>query len=422
MIRFLIKGILRDRSRSLFPVIIVALGVSLTVFMFSWVQGAYDEIIQVNARYSTGHLKITTAAYDKESEQLPNDLALVHVDSLLMQIRAAYPDVSWHPRILFSALLDIPDENNETKAQGMVMGMGLDLRTNNEISILNLDQALVRGKLPSAPGQALVSEHLAKKLGVRPGQMVTIISSTMYNGLAVYNFTISGTFHLGLAVLDHGTLIADLGDVQEALEMEDAASEILGFLKSGYYDEHRVAEIKSAFMNNFSQNRDEFRPVLKTLEDQQMLRELLRVGKAAWGIIIGIFLTAMSIVLWNAGLMAGIRRYGEIGIRLAMGEDKGHIYRTMLVEAVIIAIIGSAIGTIIGLALSYYLQYHGLDISQFMKSSSFLMSNVLHARVTTTSYFIGFIPGILATILGTALSGIGIYRRQTAQLFKELEV
>jgi putative ABC transport system permease protein len=37
------------------------------------------------------------------------------------------------------------------------------------------------------------------------------------------------------------------------------------------------------------------------------------------------------------------------------------------------------------------------------------------------SFFIGFIPGLLATILGTSISGIGIYKRQTSQLFKELE-
>jgi putative ABC transport system permease protein len=51
-----------------------------------------------------------------------------------------------------------------------------------------------------------------------------------------------------------------------------------------------------------------------------------------------------------------------------------------------------------------------------------LISNILRARVTPLCYAIGFVPGLLATLLGTAVSGIGIYRRQTSQLFKELEV
>ena len=41
--------------------------------------------------------------------------------------------------------------------------------------------------------------------------------------------------------------------------------------------------------------------------------------------------------------------------------------------------------------------------------------------VTPLSFVIGFFPGMLATFFGTAISGIGIYKRQTSQLFKELE-
>jgi putative ABC transport system permease protein len=68
-----------------------------------------------------------------------------------------------------------------------------------------------------------------------------------------------------------------------------------------------------------------------------------------------------------------------------------------------------------------YLQVHGLDVSFLLKNSSMLISDVLRARVTPMSAVIGFLPGLGATLLGTLVSGIGIYRRQTAQLAKELE-
>jgi len=57
-----------------------------------------------------------------------------------------------------------------------------------------------------------------------------------------------------------------------------------------------------------------------------------------------------------------------------------------------------------------------------MQGSSIMMDNVLRTHVTAATYYIGFIPGILATLIGTAFAGVGIYRRQTASLFKELEV
>ena len=54
--------------------------------------------------------------------------------------------------------------------------------------------------------------------------------------------------------------------------------------------------------------------------------------------------------MWNAGLIGTLRRYGEFGVRLAMGESKGGVYRSLLAEAVIIGILGSIAGTILGLA------------------------------------------------------------------------
>jgi putative ABC transport system permease protein len=139
-------------------------------------------------------------------------------------------------------------------------------------------------------------------------------------------------------------------------------------------------------------------------------------------IVVIVFVFVMSIVLWNAGLMNGLRRYGEIGVRLAMGEPKGGIYRSMIFESICIGIAGSILGTAIGLGVSYWMQYTGLDFSSMLQKSTIFISSVVHARVTMTSYYIGFLPGLFASVLGTLFAGIGIYKRQTSQLFKELEV
>ena len=149
---------------------------------------------------------------------------------------------------------------------------------------------------------------------------------------------------------------------------------------------------------------------------------MLDLGASFGGVIIFIFVVAMSIVLWNAGLLGGLRRYGEVGLRLAMGENKTHVYYSMIMESVLIGLLGSVIGTVIGLSISYYLQTVGFDISDMMKNVTMMIPSVFRAHVTPQAYYIGFIPGLFSTVLGTSLAGIGIYRRKTAQLFKELEV
>ena len=82
MIKFLIKGLLRDRSRSLFPLLTVSVGVMLTVFMYCYLKGATLNITRASASFSTGHTKIMTRAYAEEQSQSPNDLAYIGVDQL----------------------------------------------------------------------------------------------------------------------------------------------------------------------------------------------------------------------------------------------------------------------------------------------------------------------------------------------------
>jgi len=140
-------------------------------------------------------------------------------------------------------------------------------------------------------------------------------------------------------------------------------------------------------------------------------------------IVTVVFMIAMSLVLWNAGLLGGLRRYGEIGIRLAIGEEKGHVYRSMIAESLMVGIAGTILGTAIGLGLSYLMQTKGLDISQFTKNATtaIMMPDIARARITPPDFYIGFIPGVISTVIGTMLSGVGIFKRKTAQLFKELE-
>tara|TARA_Y100001968_G_C18869052_1_gene486329 strand:- start:230 stop:523 length:294 start_codon:yes stop_codon:yes gene_type:complete len=96
----------------------------------------------------------------------------------------------------------------------------------------------------------------------------------------------------------------------------------------------------------------------------------------------------------------------------------------MISEALIIGLTGTIMGTGIGLAITYYVQEYGIDYTQgieALSNSSMVMPNVFYAQVTPDLFFIGFIPGVLATLLGTMLAGLGIYKREMAQLFKELE-
>ncbi len=423
MIRFLLKGLLRDRTRSLFPFLIVTAGVMLIVFLHAWLNGARSSMVDSAARFRTGHASVTTRAYAVDPDRAPNEYALLGVDTLLATLRTRYPDLAWTPRITFGGLLDIPDERGETREQLPVSGFGVDLLSTDspEWSILNIRPALVAGRAIRNHKEILITDELAHRLRVQPGQQATVISSTMDGSMAVANFTIAGTVRFGIAAMDRGTVLADLSDIQNTLDMENGASRIIGFFRDDLLHEQTAEKITGDFNASAGRIPGRFAPVMGTLRTQSGLSDILEYVKLFSNIIVAIFGFAMSVVLWNAGLTGSLRRYGEFGLRLAVGEEKGHVYRSMITESLAIGVAGSAAGTGLGLACAYTLQVHGFDISSMMQDSTMMLTDVIRAQIEPATFVIGLGPGILATFLGSAVSGIGIYRRQTSQLFKELE-
>ncbi|HRJ16499.1 MAG TPA: FtsX-like permease family protein, partial [Saprospiraceae bacterium] len=424
MIRFLIKGILRDPNRSVLPVLVISIGVFLSVLFSAWFSGVFSDMIRLNANFSTGHLKVMTRAYAENAEQMPNDLALLETGSLVADLQRQFPQLDWTQRIRFGGLLDVADAEGNTRAQGMAAGYAVDLFSpgSREAERMNIMPAIVEGRLPAQPGEALISDDFARRFKVGLGDTVTLFGSTMDGGMSFANFAVAGTVRFGMPVLDRGAIIVDITDAQSALDMQDAAGEVLGFFKSDQYEEAAALEVKTAFNARFQNDDDEFAPLMQRLNDQNGLEEYLVLSKSMSGIMIFVFIFAMSIVLWNTGLLGGLRRYNEFGIRLAMGEEKKRLFRSLIIESVVIGLAGSVLGTALGLSAAYYLQETGLDFGSAVQGGSMMMPTVFRAHIGAQTFYIGFIPGLFSMVLGNALSGLGIYRRKTAELFKELSV
>lgn len=424
MIQFLIKGILRDKNRSILPIIIITIGVTLTVLLSAYMKGALGGIADENARFDTGHVKVMTRAYEENKAQLPNDLAILEVDELVQKLEQDFPDVQWVKRTRFGGLLDFPDAEGNSKGQGPVLGTAINLldASSGEVERMQIEKSIVRGSLPKSAKEALVGDSFADKLGIKIGDEVTFFGTTMNGSMTFFAFQVSGTIRYGSAALDKGAMLIDITAAQEVLDMENGSGEVLGYLKEQVYLDDKAFAMAQQFNAEYATSEDEFAPIMQSLKQQNNLAEYLDYADSASSLFVSIFVFAMSIVLWNTGLLGGLRRYKEFGIRLALGEPKGTIYRRLILEAALIGIIGSTIGTIIGLTLAYYVQVNGIDISKFLENSSMLMPTVLRTKVTPELFYIGFIPGVFAMVLGNMLSGLGIYKRETASLFKELEV
>ena len=426
MIKFLTKGLLRDRTRSFFPVLVITISVAIVVFASGFMAGTMNSLLLDTAVILSGHEKIVTRAYHEESMLMPNDLALLDADKLIDKLEKEHPEFFWTPRITFAGLLEVPDEKGETKSQGPVIGMGVDFFSegSRQVEIWELERNLVSGTLPVKKNDALISSKLADKLNILVGEKVTFVGSTMDNAFTTYNYNIVGTFNLRKGQTDRQMMLVDISGAREALDMDNAASAIFGFMHNLFYDDAAVVALRTNYNKIESDSLDIFSPFMLALRDGNQMGAVVDMSNAMLAIMGSVFLVIVMVVLWNMGLMNGLRRYGEVGLRLAIGEPKGHVYRSLIIEALIIGLFGTIIGTGLGLSITYYVQENGIDYTkgiEALSNSSMVMPNIFYAQVTPDLLYIGFFPGVLATVFGTMLAGLAIYKREMSQLFKELE-
>ena len=86
MFNFLYKGLIRDRSRSFFPVIIITLIVTIIIFFSGFLNGVYNSLFLNTALVNSGHVKIVTFLYNEEHQLLPNDFALLDIDKKISDL------------------------------------------------------------------------------------------------------------------------------------------------------------------------------------------------------------------------------------------------------------------------------------------------------------------------------------------------
>ena len=326
--------------------------------------------------------------------------------------------------------MDVPDEKGETRSQTPVIGMALDLLSSDSLELNRLDLAgsITHGRLPDKQGEVLVGYQLAETLKLKLNEPVTLIGRTFDGGLATDNYIVVGFVRFGIFAMDKKMLLIDLADAQETFYLDDMVTDWLGYLPADVsfldYDEYRFkleSSLKSLIKTRPSGWAEDDVPIVVSIQDQRNIRSHTEMFLVVRKYIIGVFLFLMVVVLWNAGILNGVHRYGEMGIRLAMGETHSRLILSLICESLAIGIIGSVVGCVLGGTCTYILQEVGLNMGDAFAKSGLMLSDVVRARLSIGGFVRGIVPGITASVLGTLISALSIYKRSEANLFRELE-
>jgi putative ABC transport system permease protein len=234
--------------------------------------------------------------------------------------------------------------------------IGEGVEPQNEEALSKAVRIVDGRNLAPGAGEVILGRGLARSLGVKPGDTVSLLANTASGGINGVEATVVGLFASVSKAYDDSALRLPI-DLARSLLRVKGAHAWLVLLD----DTDRTDAVLDTFRRRFSTASSEFDFIpwyrradfynkTVALFSQQM--RMLRL------IIAAIIVLAISNIL----VMGVMERTGEIGTQLALGFRRARILRQFAVEGVLLGAAGGALGVLLGVGLAFALSAIGIPM------------------------------------------------------------
>lgn len=376
----------RNRRRSFFTLLAVALGLALLIFVNGLIAGVMGDAVENNIRLRTGHVQLRAPSYEEQKLSLQWQDLIENGQELAAQAQAL-PQVAGAAPVLWAAgIINTADDTANLQVYG------IDVNSEFYAPVRN---GLVAGEFLAADDRSgiLLGKRLAESLGLQVGSNAGLIVIDSDGQPQEQIYTVRGLFSSGAVSYDESAVFLPLAKAQAVTNTGDRVSAVTILLHDGK-DAEAVAAALAA-------------PEVKALTWQELNADFLQTMNTAmsfYTIMDFIIMLVVAVVIANTLLMAVFERVREMGILAALGMKGRQIMQMFLLEAATLGLIGIAVGVVLGTAIVIYMSTHGIYIGDEVAGS---VENIALGSTMYTRLVPGTIAGLsVATLVITLLASL----------------
>ena len=377
LIKIAFRNILRNRRRSAITLLVIVFGSVGLILFGGYKAHTFYALRESTIRNRLGHLQIYGKGYSTSESQKPLAYALDDVTSLRRSVER-------DPRVKMTA------------AQITLMG----LVSNGEKSetfiatavepkkdgVMQSQRITAGSPLPdNEPDAALLGAGLAKSMHVKPGDYVTLMTTTVTGSLNAMDVRVAGIFTIGVKEYDDRAVKMPIAGAQTLLQTKKVEKLLVFLNNTDDTDAVRASLSKSLHGVEF--------------KDWSELATFYHQVVALYNGIFGFLgLIVFAIVIFsvaNTIMMSVFERTREIGTLMAIGTTRARLWRMFLAEGFAIGLIGCVLGLASGVALAILINHGNVMLPpppgytsgyrlQIMMSASVLVPAAVIAIVTAT--------------------------------------
>lgn len=345
------RNLARQGRRSLATSSCVAASVAAIVFFIGYYRGTYDQMFYgAIIDYQTAHAQIQSPCLDPEdpSSWSRPEATIVGWEPSVQAAMRAPKARAVAPRLELACFV------GDGKEKLPALLAGVDFAAEKGVSVFS--SKLVRGALPSAGGQILVGDSIAKLFSLEIGSPLLVQATTSSGSPNIERFSVAGIFDSGYSGLDESFVAAALADAQALADLPEAVNRIYVKLSSS----DAVAAAMPALESAASLSGAESRPWTSYAQDA------IRHAKSEtvfYYVFLAIIVLVSASAISSTMRVAAFERVREIGAMRAEGWTRSDVFWLFFVESAAVGLCGSVAGAAAGGVLSALLAAFPYDVS-----------------------------------------------------------
>lgn len=344
-----LRGLLRNRRRSLVTLLAIALGFSAIALFAGYTHNVYGGLARQSIHDEMiGHLTVSKRGMRTEGKLDPERYLLTQAEvDAISQLLRDEPHVKLvAPRLALSGLL------SNGRASTIFIAEGVDPRAMALLQQSEADDAVVpkiKKQLdPARPEVVELSEGLADMLHLASGGQGAMLVNTLSGQANALDVTVGHTFNTGNARSNDKFAFLTLDLTRTLLDAEGRADRLTVLLD----DVSQTKMLRDHLLTKL--NGAGYAVEIQTWQElSDFYNQVHGMFDMIFGFIASIVLTVVVMSVANSMGMTVVERTREIGTLRAIGLKRSGVVRLFTTESMLLTLIGCLLGLLITLTVRW---------------------------------------------------------------------
>ena len=346
-----VRNVFRNRRRTLITLAAMGFGAAAIIVFGGFVHSIYFGVRESTIRSQVGHIQIYRKGYSEKGNLAPYDYLIADYPALREALQRLPHVRTVTARLGFSGLISTGDTTTAFVGAGVV--------PEGEMNLSALAVIVDGNELASRdPRGVTLGVGLARAFGVKPGDDLTLLTTTKAGAINALAVKVRGVWESGEKAYDDRFLRVGLPEAQRVLDLESGEVQSIVLLLDAT---DNTAAVRARIEQLIRERGLDLE--IRTWDDLALRYHQVR---ELFGRIFAVLTLIVSVMvvfgITNTMTMAIFERTREIGTVMALGTRRRGVVAMFVLEGFVLGVLGALAGLALGVVLAKAISAIGIQL------------------------------------------------------------